>query len=258
MLKPDYQRAGATMHSEHPTGARRIELPFTVRIVRSNEQLARATMIRASAYSRHTPGLGSTLSVPETTDRDPDSIVFIAESKVDGEPLGTIRIQTNFKNSLVLEQSVRLPSRFAGSPMAGVSRLAVRSGTRGRMVKLALFKAMHRYCLAKQVEWALIGARPPLDKDYEKLEFIDVFEDKLPRPLHSASGIPHRILAFDVPTAEKRWYATNHPLYSFMFRTWTPDIQIFASVSNPWGGAQRTLDSSQPVAQGPSLDVPIV
>ena len=236
---------------EHTTGPtelrcdnRKTELPFIVRVVRNNEQLRRATQLRGTAYSKHTTALGEALYTPEAVDRDPDSIIFIAESKTDSETLGTIRIQTNFKSKLMLEESIKLPPRFANAPSAGVSRLAVRSGPRGKPVKLALFKAMHRYCLAKQVEWALIGARPPLDRDYEKLEFIDVFDDGTPRPLQSAKGIPHRILAFNVTTAERRWYASNHPLYEYMFRTWHPDLQVFASVSNPWGGPNRPQDQA--------------
>jgi hypothetical protein len=106
-------------------------------------------------------------------------------------------------------------------------------------VKGALIKAMYRYCLAKQVEWALIGARAPLDAEYIELGFQDVFADQLPRPLRSARGLPHRILAAEVVSAERRAFLANHPLYNFMFRSFHPDIEVFSSVSNMWSQPRK-------------------
>lgn len=217
-----------------PAPIARSELPFRIRIVRNDEQLASAVRIRAEAYSRHVPTLGEVLSAPESIDRDTDIIVFLAESKLDGEALGTVRIQTNFSGPLSIQDSIDLPGEFLGRPLAGISRLGVKAGSRGRLVKIALIKAMYRYCFAKQVEWALIGARAPLDAEYLQLGFVDVFPDQLPRPLLSARGLPHRILASDVVSAERRAYLSKHPFYEFMFRRFHPDIEVFSSVSNMW------------------------
>lgn len=227
-------RISPRSRSDRPQSPKRVDLPFTVRIVRTDEQLERAVRIRAEAYSRHLPKLGEILEIPEIIDRDPNSIVFLAEAKNDGEALGTIRIQTNFSSPISLETSIPLPDIFRGRPLAGVSRLAVKAGSRGRLVKLALFKALHRYCLAKQVEWILIGARPPLDQTYLDLGFSDVFDDAVPRPLATAAGVPHRILCFEVFTAERRWFELSHPLYLFMGQRFHQDIEIFSSVNNMW------------------------
>lgn len=237
-------------------GPKRVDLPFSVRIVRTDEQLERAVKIRAEAYSRHMPKLGELLETPETIDRDPNSIVFIAEAKNDGQALGTIRIQTNFASPIALETSIELPEVFRGRPLAGVSRLAVKAGPRGRLVKLALFKALHRYCLAKQVEWVLIGARPPLDQTYLDLGFTDMFLDAKPRPLATAAGVPHRILCFEVFTAERRWFSLSHPMYLFMGQRFHPDIEIFASVNNMWARprAPRRLVPSTEL----TLEIPLV
>ena len=235
---------------------KRVDLPFTVRIVRTNEQLRRAVRIRSEAYARHLPTLGEILEAPEGIDRDPNSIVFLAEGKNDGTPLGTIRIQTNFSAPISLESSVRLPLKFKGRPLAGVSRLAVKAGPRGRLVKLALFKALHRYCLAKQVEWILIGARPPLDQTYLDLGFTDVFDDAELRPLATAGGVPHRILCFEVFTAERRWFELSHPLYLFMGQRFHPDIEIFASVNNMW--AQPRARRHVELQGMPRLEIPVV
>lgn len=209
-------------------------LSFTVRIVRTEEQLQKAVSLRAEAYGRHVPSLGELLRKPEDLDRGKDTIVFLAESKDNSEPLGTIRIQTNFSGPISLEESIELPTTHAGRTLAGVSRLAVKAGPKGRLVKLALFKALHRYCLAKQVELLLIGARPPLDQTYIDLGFADLFEDKRLRPLRSAANVLHRILFFEVFTAERRWHTLSHPLYAFMGEKFHPDIEVFTSVNNVW------------------------
>lgn len=236
---------------------RRVELPFRVRIVRNSEQLEKAVRIRSEAYSRHVPTLGEILAMPENVDRDADAIVLLAEDKHDNEPLGTIRIQTNFVSPLTLETSIALPEQFKGRPLAGVSRLAVKAGPKGRLVKLALFKAMHRYCIAKQVEWVLIGARPPLDQGYVELGFVDVFSDQELRPLASANNVLHRILCFEVFSAERRWHELSHPLYVFMSKRFHPDIEIFASVSNMWARprSSRRRDGDQ---KSPLFEIPLV
>jgi len=215
-------------------GVRASHLSFSVKIVRTEEQLQKAATLRAEAYGRHVPSLGELLQKPEDLDRGKDTIVFIAESKENSEPLGTIRIQTNFSGPISLEESIELPPAHVGRTAAGVSRLAVKAGPKGRMVKLALFKALHRYCLAKQVELLLIGARPPLDQTYLDLGFSDLFEDKQLRPLRSAANVLHRILYFEVFTAERRWHTLSHPLYAFMSEKFHPDIEVFASVNNVW------------------------
>ncbi len=234
----------------------RVDLPFTVKIVRTDDQLGKAVAIRSEAYARHIPQLGDALRVPETIDRTTDTILFLAEAKDTGEPLGTIRIHTNFSTPIPVEESIELPEIFQGRVIAGVSRLAVKPGSRGRLVKLALFKALHRYCLAKQIEWLVIGARPPLDRGYLELGFTDVFPDTKPRPLQSAGGVLHRILCFEVFTAERRWNEFSHPLYTFMGNRYHPDIEIFSSVSNMWSqprsARQRTLTSP------PQLGIPLV
>ena len=46
-------------------------LPFTVRVVRHEQQLRKAIAIRQRAYERHLPALGELLREPEAQDRDP-------------------------------------------------------------------------------------------------------------------------------------------------------------------------------------------
>lgn len=201
-------------------------LPFTVRIVRSEEDLEKAVSIRHSAYGRHIPEVAALLEKAEANDSEPGSVVLLAESKLDGSPLGTMRIQTNRYRKLVLEQSIELPSWLQGRTQAEATRLGVTSNRMGRLVKIALFKAYYQYCLLEEIEWMVIAARSPLDRQYEALLFQDVLPDAGFIPMRHAGNIPHRVLAFNVERADFNWRQARHPLYGFVVHTSHPDIDL--------------------------------
>jgi hypothetical protein len=98
------------------------------------------------------------------------------------------------------------------------------------LAKLCLMKAGYLYCLASQVRWMVIGARnEALIRNYRRLGFKDVLSPDDRVPLAHAGGLPHRILAFDVTSAERQWVAAGHPLYQFMVETFHPDLRLFQS-----------------------------
>ncbi len=202
-------------------------LPFTVRVVRSETALYKAVAIRQAAYARHMPVLAERLRAPEPLDHDQGSVVLLAESKLDGSPLGTMRIQTNRFDPLSIEQAggVELPAWIENKSQAEATRLGVDLGRTGRLVKTVLFKAFFLYCVEANIEWMVIGARSPLDRQYEALLFQDLFPGQY-IPMRHFNNIPHRVLAFEVGTAEERWASANHPLYNFVFRTQHPDLDL--------------------------------
>lgn len=201
-------------------------LPFAVRVVRHEPQLRKAIDIRRRAYGRHLPALGELLRHAEPQDRDPGCVVLLAESRLDGAPLGTLRIQTNRLRPLALESSVELPQWLAGSSLAEATRLGIAEGRIGRMVKAMLFKALYQYCLDEEIDWMVIGARSPLDRMYEGLLFEDVFPGRGYVPLRHAGNLPHRILGFEVASAEARWREARHPLFDLFVNTRHPDIEL--------------------------------
>jgi hypothetical protein len=220
-------------------------LPFTIKVARSEEQLGKAVAIRYAAYARHVPALAELLKAPEANDRDEASVVLLAESKLDGSPLGTLRIQTNRCRKLALEQSVDLPRWLRDKSLAEVTRLGVSPDRSGRVVKTLLFKALFEYCEDAQIDWLVIGARSPLDRQYEALLFKDVFPGGGFIPLSHAGNIPHRILAFEIESAQSRWLEANHPLYSLVFDTGHPDIQLHEPGSAFTHRARRPRRASQ-------------
>jgi hypothetical protein len=201
-------------------------LPFTIRRVHSEEDLWKAVRIRHAAYARHVPDFAVTLAAPEAADYDADVVVLLAESKLDGSPLGSARIQTNLHRPLSVEASVELPAWLQGRRLAEVTRLGIDEGRIGRVVKIALIKACFEFCELNKIDWAVVTGRSPIDRQYEQLLFADVFEDKAPVPLRHVGNIPHRVMAFDIATGQTRWEQAGHPLLKFFRLTDHPDIDI--------------------------------
>lgn len=201
-------------------------LPFTIKRVRTEEQLMKAVQIRHAAYLRHLPEFASTLAVPEACDYDSDAVILLAESKLDGSPIGSARIQTNFHQPLHVEESVDLPMWLMTRRLAEVTRLGIGEGRIGRLVKVALIKACFEYCEQNGVEWAVVTGRTPIDRQYEQLLFSDVFPNRGMIPLRHVGNMPHRVMAFEIETGEERWAAAKHPLLDFFRRTHHADIDI--------------------------------
>lgn len=204
----------------------RENLPFTVRLVQDDQALTKAVQIRHHAYMRHVPEFAETLALPERTDHERGVIVLLAESKLDGDPLGTMRIQTNAFEPLSLEQSVELPLHLRHASLAEATRLGVTGKSTGRLVKTALFKAFYQYCMLNGIEYMVIAGRSPIDRQYERLMFEDVYPGLGYIPLRHANNMPHRVMSFNVKTAYSRWAAANHPLLDFVCHTHHPDINV--------------------------------
>ena len=209
-----------------PVRLREQTLPFTVRVVRDADELMKAVQIRQAAYGRHLPEFAQTLRLPEALDMKPGVAVLLAESKLDGAPLGTMRIQTNRFEPLALEQSLALPPALTARPLAEATRLGVTGEQVGRMVKTLLFKAYYQYCERNGIEWLVIAGRSPIDRQYDRLLFSDVYPGLGAVPLRHAGNIPHRVMSFEVGSAERRWREASHPLYELVFQTRHADIDL--------------------------------
>jgi hypothetical protein len=220
-----------------PTTGATAWLPFTVTRVRHEADLLAAVSVRHAAYHRHLPHLSRQLESPEPADLLADTVILLARSKLDGSPLGTMRIQTNARGPLPLERSVTLPLPLPQRRLAEATRLGVALGESGRLVKLALFKAFYLHCLDSGVDDMVIASREPLDRLYRQLQFEDVFGPGFKVPLQHAAMVPHAILRFGVATAYERWTAARHPLMGFMCHTHHPDLIGLQGAPTPAGEA---------------------
>jgi hypothetical protein len=201
-------------------------LPFTLKIVRTQAELVKAVLIRQTAYDRHLPDFAKSLVKPEAADFDKGTVVLLVESKEDGSPVGTMRIQNNAYKPLCLEQSINLPQRLKELPMAEATRLGVTNQAGGRLVTTALFKAFYMYCQQIGVEWMVIAGRAPVDRMYQRMLFDDVVPGQGFVPLAHANNLPHRVMSFNVKTAFEKWSAVDHPLLNFAALTHHPDITL--------------------------------
>ncbi|MBV0881640.1 hypothetical protein KTQ42_20370 [Noviherbaspirillum sp. L7-7A] len=204
-------------------------LPFTIRVVSNASDLEKAVRIRHAAYMRHVPAFAQALKMPERSDSELGVVVLLAESKFDGSPIGTMRIQTNEFNPLTLEQSVNLPHALTSQRLAEATRLGVTQERVGRMVTTALFKAFFLYCQKQRVDWMVITARSPVDRHYDRLMFKDVDPEMGYIPFKHVGNLPHRVMSFEVGAAHDLWLSAKHPLFNFVFRTYHADIDVSAT-----------------------------
>lgn len=202
-------------------------LGFHLSIAVNDADLHDACLLRSESYGHHMPGLLDTLRKPDVIDIDPATAIFVCRDKKNGEAVGTARIQTSRHGRLLIEQCAATPPHLQTQDRAEISRFSSKRGS-DPLVKLALWKASYLYCQASQARWMVIGARSEaLVRQYQRLGFSDIYEDRRMVPLGYAGGVPHRVLAFDVVTAERTWKAANNPLYAFIFETTHTDINLF-------------------------------
>ncbi len=201
-------------------------LPFTVRLVRTEADLEKAVRVRYEAYARHKPDFARGLCEPEDDDTKPNTVIMLAESKLDGSALGTVRVQINHDRPLNMERSIELPHWLQGKVLSDARRLAVVRGGTGGLVKTVLFKALFLYWEQEEVDWAVVAARTPLDRMYEGLDFKDALAGDTFVPTPVENNLPHRVLAFEISSAYARWSALQHPLLKFVINTVHPDIQV--------------------------------
>lgn len=201
-------------------------LPFTIRRVETEADLLKAVKIRHAAYARHVPDFARSLAQPEAADYEDDTIVLLAESRLDGSPIGSTRIRTNLYRPLGVEESVELPSWLQGRRLVEATRLGIDEGRIGRVVKMALIKACFMYCEDNAIDYSVATGRPPVDRQYEQLLFSDVFPEQGAVPLRHVGNIPHRVMAFEIASFEQRYRDARHPLAKFFFDTQHPDIDV--------------------------------
>jgi len=202
--------------------------------------------VRHAAYLRHMPECAEKLRAAESIDSEPGVAVLLAESKLDGAALGTLRIQSNANMPLKVEQSVTLPRWMRDRPLVEVSRLGIVGGSIGRLVKMMLVKAAFQYCEQDGIDWVIVAARAPLDRQYDQLLFEDLYPAQGFIPMRHGNNIPHRVLGFEIETGEQRWTEANHPLLDFFTVIHHPDIDVRTSAEMNLGGLLPTSDLLRP------------
>jgi hypothetical protein len=206
----------------------RTTLPFTIAPVGSRRDLNDVCKVRADAYGHHLPDVGDGLLKPDALDFSDDVTVYIARDKATGRPLGSARVQVNVHRPLLIEQCVPMPEELAPHPRAEITRLCVAQDA-PPLVKMALYKTTFLSCLSNQVRYMVIGARSEsLARQYKRLGFHKLYDGQM-FPLTYAGGLEHMALAFNVQTAERVWFESDHAFYQFIFTMQHPDISMYVS-----------------------------
>jgi hypothetical protein len=223
-------------------------LPYTVGVVRTDEQLRAVCKVRQLAYGHHFPHIGEMLTSPEAVDWDNGVAIFYVQSKLTGEFVGTGRVQTNLFSQLVIEGEVTLPSYISSTVCAESSRLAVLPTYQHkfRSIFRILSKTIYLYCLAKTVRYLVLGARTEgLVRAYEAIGCKDIDPEKKWTVLIEGGGLPHRILFLDTFRAEANWGVEGLKNYDFFWNTYHPDLNIFGSLAGSW--TQPRNDVMKPI-----------
>lgn len=197
----------------------------TVRVARSDADRSRVFELRSR--SRHT---ACDAVAPDAWDRLPNATLLLAESTCDGEALGSLRILAGDRGPLMVDGLLELPSSMKRQSVAEGSRLVVRDGCNARHVRLMLWKAFHRYCLAAQVQTILIAARDAAALEYEWLGFRDVFADGRRFAPRGRDVATHRLLRLDVAEVYDSMQRSGHPLLEFFFVDRHPEIDLLGPV----------------------------
>ena len=90
--------------------------------------------------------------------------------------------------------------------------MGVTDGAGGRLVTTVLFKSFYLYCKRAGVQWMVVSGRSPIDRQYERLLYSDVFPGAGFIPLRHVGNLPHRVMCTETASCETRWAAAKHPL----------------------------------------------
>jgi hypothetical protein len=206
----------------------RIEkLPFTVRPVRTEAELATVAALRSERYGDKIPQLRQALSAPESWDGRDGALVLGVWDRADGVLLGSMRLHDGAAGPLPVEGDVTLPQRAAGLHVAEATRLVVRRGH--SLVKVALFKAIYLWAIAIGVDVIVVAGRDGIWQSYAALLFEDVDPLLGEVRLGHVADVPHRILGLSLADAYERWSAASQPLLDFICHTEHPDIDVTCS-----------------------------
>ncbi len=219
----------------------------TVRVARSEDDRARVFALRARARS------AAVGSLSDAYDRMPNAMLLLAESRFDGEALGTLRILTGDRGPMMVDGLLELPARLKSQSIAEGSRLVVCEGPHQAQVRRMLWKAFHRYCLAAQVQTMLIAARDQAALEYQWLGFTDVFPDGALFAPRGRDLATHRLMCLGVFEAREAMMNSAHPLHGFFFVERHPEIDLLESGRVPASRSPMPRALSGPFRRGADL-----
>jgi hypothetical protein len=206
-------------------------LPFSVVMSRDKGTSARLLATRQRAFDRHDHPVKTSEHFKKQLKLD-SGVLISAESKLSGECLGSIRIDSNVIERFYFEHEVNTPDLEERSPSICASRLSVTKGPEGGLARMALCKALYLYSHAMQAKYVYCFVDHSRFRLYRNLGFEAVFAGNPNLVLECHNGIPTKLVRSEVNTLENKLLGLSPILKSFFFDTHHPDIKIFASVAS--------------------------
>lgn len=200
-------------------------LPFKIAIAASEQDLTDLIRLRSETYTRHNAPGADRLRTKEEQDGCADAVLLLARSKLDGTAVGSVRVQTRVRRSLMVEEAVRLPDEVASATPIELMRGSIKNGTAGRMVSASLAKATFLVCRQFGFSHVIVTCREPVDLMYRAYQFDELLSGEMV-DLPYSPGAKHKVLCLPMSEATDRWRARNRPLFQFMLETSHPDIQV--------------------------------
>ena len=214
-----------------PTSSK-VRAPIVVRVVRTEDQLAKALEFRKQRYEA--VGLNMLVQTRDPMDYDEHSTVLLAENRESGDPMATIRIESGLSDTFYPTDNFEIPKRIARESSAYLTRLAGATNSDGQLAARLVLKAAYRYCIAVEIQWLLAFALRPMHRRYYSLGFDPMPESPDPIPWPADPEQTGRLVVCDLFDVERKWRETDHYNYPFFFGQRSPEIEIFSSLRPAW------------------------
>ena len=212
---------------------------YSVRLLRTAEQLQQVCELRVKGYSKRLPDYAAALGAPEVEDTQPGTFIFIATRLADGVVVGTSRLLTNIEIPIELESHIELPPEFDGKLLAQGGRLSVLADHDNITVLRLLMKAMHGCCRALEVSHVLLAAESPRDRLFKSFGFREVYPGRR-FLVRSAMSHPASVLYFDMDRTDE--FLADNPTHLRFLKTYFSDIQTFAPLFGSWHVPRKASD----------------
>jgi hypothetical protein len=207
------------------------QLPFSVVISRDGGTTARLLATRIRAFDRHDHPVKQSHHFQLQLKSD-SGVLITAESKLSGECLGSVRVETNLISPFYFENEISTTDLQENIPSICASRLSVTNATGAALVRLALSKALYLYCHAMQARYVYAFVDSARFRLYRNLGFESVFEGNPDLHLNCHNGVSAKLVRSDVNRLEKNLALSSDSLREFFYDVHHSDIKIFDSVAS--------------------------
>jgi hypothetical protein len=225
------------------------ELPFSIVISRDDATSSRLLATRIRAFNRHAHPFKSSEYFQSTLKVD-SALLLSAELKNSGESVGSVRIESNVTERFYFENEATTDDLEKKIVSICASRLSATEGPLGKIVKLALVKALYLYAHANQCAYVYAFVDKARLRLYRNLGFVPAIDGNPNLELKCHDYLPMQLVRSEVGNFQKRLSESDETLAAFFFSTRHPDVKVFSSVGSL---SQTRRRNDPPKGSSPSV-----